>query len=116
MKGETMGRFMSWLVLLLWLSASGCSKPEAALVGTWKNVKTDSVVEFYGDHTGVIYQRANPDMPPNIPFKWTMLKGKIKVAVGAQGASSAPEAEGRLESKNTLILENDIFKKIQSEK
>jgi len=110
-------RVASWMVLLVCLVVSGCSKPEAKLVGKWKNVKTESIIEFNGDHTGVIYQRDNPDIPPNIPFKWTMLKdNQIKVAVGAPGASSAPEAHGRLESKDTLILENDTFKKIIPEK
>ncbi len=110
-------RVASWMVLLVWLAVSGCSKPEAKLVGKWKNVNTDSIIEFNENHTGIIYQRANPDIPPNVPFKWTMLKdNQIKVAVGAPGATSAPEAHGRLESKDTLILENDTFKKINTEK
>ena len=110
-------RVTSWMVLLVWLVVSGCSKPEAKLVGKWKNIKTESIIEFNGDHTGVIYQRDTPYMVPNIPFKWTMLKdNQINVAVGAQGVSSAPEAHGRLESKDTLILENDTFRKIIPEK
>jgi hypothetical protein len=92
----------------------GCSKPESRLVGTWTNEKTTSSIEFNKDHTGVIYQRTNPNIPPNIPFRWTMLEnGQFKVEVGGGGAPNAPAATGRLEGKDTLVLENDTFKKVQ---
>lgn len=98
--------------LILLVCLSGCSKPESKLIGKWVNESTASSIEFNKEHTGEIFQRTNPAMPPYIPFKWTMLDDRqFKVEVGAPGNSTAPVAKGRLEGDDTLILENDRFKK-----
>lgn len=100
------------VVLLVLLSVLGCSKPETKLVGTWTNEKTSSSMEFRSDKTGVIHQRTHTNIPPDIEFKWTMLDGdQFKVEVNMPGAATAQEARGKLEAKDTMVLDNDTFKK-----
>ncbi len=107
-------RFRSWMLFFVLMAVLGCSKPESKLIGTWVNEKTSSSIEFNKDHTGAIFQRTNPNMPPNIPFRWTMLEGNnFRVEVGEPGAANAPVANGMLEGKDTLKLENDTFKKVK---
>ena len=114
--GETM-RFLStksWAVLFLLATLLGCSKPESRLVGSWMNEKTSSSIEFNTDKTGVIHQRTNPQLPPDIPFKWTMLSGgEFKVEVAMPWSANAPAAQGRLEGKDTMTLGEDSFKKMK---
>jgi hypothetical protein len=107
-------RNTSWLPFLVLMLVLGCSRPESRLVGKWMNEKTSSTIEFNKDKTGAIYQRNSPNLPPNIPFKWTMLKDdEFQVEVGAPGSTNAPAAHGRLTTKDTLLLENDTFKKMK---
>jgi len=104
----------SWAVLFLLATLLGCSKPESKLVGTWMNEKTSSNIVFNMDKTGVIHQRTNPQLPPDIPFKWTLLSGgEFKVEVTMPGSPSAPAAQGRLEGKDTMVLGEDSFKKVK---
>lgn len=103
-----------FIVVMAFFLVAGCSKPESKLIGAWSNTKTESRIEFNKDHTGAIYQRTNPNIPPNIPFRWTMLgDSQFKVEVGVPGATNAPAANGRLEGKDMMILENDTFKKVK---
>lgn len=102
------------LLFLLLLSVLGCSKPESRLIGKWINEKTSSVMEFNSDKTGVIHQRTRADIPPDISFNWTMVgKDQFTVQVSLPGAQSPPAARGRLEAKDTFILEDDTFKKMK---
>ena len=99
--------------LSLLVTTFGCNKPETQLVGAWKNVKTTSSIEFSGDHTGVILQRTNPLLPPNITFKWKMLKAnEFAVEVPVEGKSAAPQALGRIEKNDTIVLDNDTFQRV----
>ena len=100
-------------ILLVLLFVSGCSKPEDKLVGRWLNDKTSNGIEFEKNHSGAIFQRTDPSMPPNIPFKWTMIDDhQFKVDVGAPGTANAPTAKGRVEG-DTLTLENDKFTRVK---
>jgi hypothetical protein len=101
----------SFAILFLLLSALSCSKPESKVVGTWVNEKTSSSIEFKGDKTGNIHQRTQANIPIDLEFKWTMLGDKLKVEVNVPGAPAPSTAEGHLEGSDTLVLQNDTFKK-----
>lgn len=101
-------------LLLLLLTVFGCNKPESKLVGTWNNVKTPSSIQFNQDKTGVIFQRTNPQLPQQILFKWAMLKDNdFIVEVLVQGNVSPPQAHGTLKEDDTIVLDNDTFKKVK---
>lgn len=103
-----------YALLVLLVAVVGCSKPESKLVGAWKNVKTASSIEFNKDHTGVILQRTNPQLPPNITFKWSMVKdNEFVVEVPIEGKTGAPQARGRIEKDDTIVLDNDVFTKVK---
>jgi hypothetical protein len=102
------------LLFLLLINIPSCSKPESKLVGTWINEKTSSSIEFNKDKTGVIFQRTNPHLPPNIPFRWEMLKdGEFKVETGAPDHPEGPSAKVTLVGKDTIVIDNDTFKKVK---
>ena len=96
------------------LAAAGCNRQDSKLVGTWQNVKTPSSIQFDKENKGVIYQRTNPGLPPNIAFKWTMLKENgFIVEVPVEGSAGAPQAHGKIGDDDTIVIENDTFKKVQ---
>lgn len=99
--------------LLFVVGAFGCQKPESKLVGTWNNVKTPSSIQFNADKTGQILQKTNPNLPPQIPFQWAMVKGNdFQVQVSVQGMKG-PEAHGTLKEDGTIVIDADTFKKAQ---
>ena len=101
----------TFAVLSLFATLLGCSKPEDKLVGTWQNVKTQSSIQFNKDKTGVIFQRTNPQLPPNITFKWAMVKDNdFMVEVPMQGTATQ-KANGALQDNETIVLEGDTFKR-----
>ncbi len=104
----------SFAVFFLLLSVLSCSKPESKVVGTWINEKTSSSIEFKKDKTGVIHQRTQANIPADLGFKWTMTGDKqFKVEVNMPGAPAPATAEGHLEGSDTLVLQNDTFKKMK---
>jgi hypothetical protein len=104
----------SLALLLLLIPLVGCSKPESKMVGKWANEKTSSSIEFNSNKTGVIHQRTQAGLPSDLAFTWTMLDDKqFKVEVIVPGAPSAPTALGKLEGSDTLVLENDTFRKMK---
>ncbi len=114
-EGKTMRSVITSLTIMLCLlSFSACSKPESKLVGTWINEKTSSSMEFKSDKTGVIHQKTHADIPADLAFKWTMLGDKqFRVEATVPGSPDLSTAEGRLEGSDTLILQNDTFKKMK---
>jgi hypothetical protein len=87
---------------------------ESGAISTWTNEKTSSSIEFKRDKNGVIHQRTQANLPADNEFKWAMQGDKqFKVEVIMPGASSPATAEGRLEGSNTLVLQNDTFKKMK---
>jgi hypothetical protein len=102
------------VVILLLMPLLGCSKPESKLVGTWVNERTSSSIEFNSNKTGVIHQRTQANVPSDLAFTWTMLGDKqLRVEVTVPGAPAPATAEGRLEGSDTLVLQNDTFKKMK---
>jgi len=113
-EGKTMRSAITSLAILLCLSVVACSKPESKLVGTWINEKTSSSMEFNSDKTGVIHQRTQADIPADLAFKWTVLGDKqFRVEVTVPGDPAPATAEGRLEGSDTLVLQNDTFRKMK---
>jgi hypothetical protein len=114
-EGKTMrSAITSLAILLCLLSVFACSKPESKLVGTWINEKTSSSMEFNSDKTGIIHQRTQIKIPADLPFKWTMLGDKqFRVEVTVPGAPAPATAEGRLEGSDTLVLQNDTFRRMK---
>lgn len=102
------------VVFLLLLSIMGCSKPESKLVGKWKSDKTSTIMEFKNNKTGVIHPSPRSNLPPDIEFKWTILNDDLfKVEMSVPGASTPPAGLGKLETNDSLVLEDDTFKKIK---
>jgi hypothetical protein len=103
-----------FVMLLLLLSVLACSKPESRVIGTWVNEKTSSSIEFKNDKTGVIHQKTQANIPPDLEFKWAMLGNKqFKVEVNMPGASAPATSEGHLEGSDTLVIRSDTFKKMR---
>jgi hypothetical protein len=104
----------SLAVLLCLLAVIACSKPESKLVGNWINEKTSSTMEFKSDKTGVIHQKTQADISADLAFKWTMSGDKkFRVEVTLPGAQAPATAEGHLEGSDTLVLQNDTFRKMK---
>jgi hypothetical protein len=98
-------------LLLFVAGAFGCQKQESKLVGTWNSVKTPSSIKFNADKTGEIMQKTNPNLPPLIPFQWTLVKGNdFQVQVTMNG-KKGPEAHGTINDDGTIVLDTDTFKK-----
>lgn len=107
-------RIRSWLLLSLLLPVLGCSKPESSLVGKWASEKTATVMEFNSDKTGVIHPRSGTNLPPSIDFKWTMEGAdQFRVEMTLPGAAAAPTGVGRLVEKDSMIFEDDPFRKMK---
>lgn len=104
----------SLATLFCLLSIFACSKPESKLIGTWVNEKTPSSITFNNDHTGVIHQRTQADLPADLVFKWTMLgSDQFRVDVLVSGAAAGPAAQGTIVGNDTMVLQNDTFKKMK---
>lgn len=104
----------SLAVLLCLLFLMSCRKPEPTVVGKWLNEKTSSTMEFNSDKTGVIHQKTQANIPADLAFKWTMLGNRqFRVEVTVPGAQAPVAAEGRLEGSDTLVLQNDTFRKMK---
>ncbi|QEM69089.1 hypothetical protein FO488_13585 [Geobacter sp. FeAm09] len=64
-----------WLLLTCLTIATGCSKPESQIYGTWKAEGFDFVAEFVNDHTGISTNNMG-----KTPFTWMVLDdGRIKI-------------------------------------
>ena len=107
--------FKSWLLIILLIPIIACSKTEPGVVGKWKNEKTSSSIEFYSNKTGVIHQTTHADMPRDLEFRWTMLNAdQFEIVVNIPGSPNAePRAVGKLEGNDTLVLQEDTFKKMK---
>jgi hypothetical protein len=104
----------SLTIMLCLVSVFACSKPESKLVGTWINEKTSSSMEFKSDKTGIIHQKTQVNIPADLAFKWTMLGDKqFRVEVTVPASPDPATAEGSLEGSDTLVLQNDTFKKMK---
>ncbi len=105
----------SWLFIILLIPILACSKTEPGVVGKWKNEKTSSSIEFFSNKTGVIHQTTHADLASDLAFKWTMLNAnKFEIVVNIPGSPNAePRAVGKLEGNDTLVLQEDTFKKMK---
>lgn len=100
-------------VVLLGLIAA-CSKPESKLIGTWKSAKTASTIEFKQDKTGVISLKSGENLPPVIPFTWTVQEdGQFAIEIRPAGAPTPSTGRGKVEKDGTLVLEGDMFQKMK---
>ncbi len=108
-------RFKSWVLIILLIPIIACSKTESGIVGKWKNVKTSSSIEFYSNKTGIIHQTTHADLAPDLEFKWTMLHDdQFEIVVDMPGSPKAePRAVGKLMGNDTLVLQEDTFKKMK---
>lgn len=110
MEGTTVKRtIFACLVMVLCLIAAGCSKPESRLVGKWVG-KTGSF-DFMKDKTGIINPPEGIALPRNVPFKWSV-QGSDTVRIDV-GPPVGKTFFGKLESKDSLIIEDDKFVKQQ---
>jgi len=102
------------LLMVLLIPVLGCSKPESKVAGKWINEKTSSSIEFNSDKTGVIHQRTQVGLPPDLAFRWKMVNdGQFEVEVTVPGNPTPSKATGKLEGNDILVLQNDTFKKMK---
>lgn len=101
------GTIKTLAMLLSLFAFIGCSKPESKIIGTWNNVQTQSSIQFNKDKSGVILQKTHPQLPPQIAFKWSMVKDADFLVQVPNG----PEARGTLKDDDTIVLDNDTFKR-----
>lgn len=95
------------LVMVLCLIVAGCSKPESRLIGKWMG-KTGSF-EFMKDKTGTINPPEGVALPRNVQFKWSVQgNDTVRIDVGPPVGKSY---FGKLESGDSLIIEDDKFVK-----
>jgi hypothetical protein len=101
-------RFIGLVMVLCFLVMTGCSKPEAVLVGKWVG-KTGSF-EFFKDKTGLINPSAGQtSLPTNVPFKWSVVgSDEVRMLFPISGGRTI---FGKLESRKVLIVEDDRFMK-----
>lgn len=106
--GKKVGTF------ILMLSLCACSSPESKLVGRWVSDKTATVMEFSDNKTGIIHLRGGENLPPDVPFTWTMQdSSKFTVMMVLPGLSSPRSGKGALTGNDALVLEDDPFKKVK---
>ena len=94
------------LAMILCLFMTACSK-ESKLIGKW--VGDTGSFEFSKDKTGLINPPQGTNLPTNVPFKWSM-QGSDTVRMDV-GAPVGRMYFGRLESSDTLIIEDGKFVK-----
>ncbi|HEX9022898.1 MAG TPA: hypothetical protein VF799_03570 [Geobacteraceae bacterium] len=95
------------LFVVFCLITAGCGKPESKLVGTWVG-KTGSFV-FMQDKTGVINPPEGVALPRDVRFKWS-IQGSDTVRIDV-GPPIQKSYFGKLENKDSLIIEDDKFVK-----
>ena len=107
--------FISWLLIILLIPILACSKTGSGIVGKWKNENSPSSIEFYSNKTGVIHQTTHAGMARDLTFRWTMLNAQqFEIVVNIPGSSKAEtRAVGKLEGNDTLVLQEDTFKKMK---
>ncbi len=89
------------------LVIAACGRPESKLIGKWMG-KTGSF-EFMKDKTGVINPPEGVALPHNVRFKWSVQgNDMVRIDVGPPVQKSY---FGKLENKNSLIIEDDKFVK-----
>jgi hypothetical protein len=100
------------LLMILLLTAPGCSKPEPSLVGKWTSEKTSSVIEFNKDSTGIVHLKTPTNQVQSVPFKWEMKgDGKFTVHMSLPGTSEVRSGNGSIQKNGQMVLEDDPFKK-----
>ncbi len=95
------------LLITICLVIAGCGKPESKLIGKWVG-KTGSFV-FMKDKTGVINPPEGIALPRNVQFKWS-IQGNDTVRIDV-GPPVQKSYFGKLESRDSLIIEDDKFVK-----
>ncbi len=113
--------FKSWAALLLLVPVLSCSKPdstadrpESKMAGKWISTKTATVMEFNSNKTGVVHLKTDAKLPPDIQFKWTMYPdNQFSVDMIVPGAANVPTGRGKLITDDTMVFEDDTFKKTQ---
>ena len=100
-------KYFAFLVMVLCLLTAGCGKPESRLVGKWVG-KTGSF-EFMKDKSGVINPPEGIALPRNVQFKWS-IQGSDTVRIDV-GTPVWKIYFGKLESRDSLIIEEDKFVK-----
>ena len=94
---------------LLCMLVVACGKPESRLVGKWAG-RTGSI-EFFKNKTGVINPPPGANLPLNTPFTWSVQgSDTVKMDVGAPAGRTT---FGKLEGKDSLIVEDDKFIKLK---
>lgn len=93
--------------IVLCLGIVACSKPESKLVGKWVG-KTGNF-EFTADKNGVMTLPQVPAAKLSFPYKWSMQGDDVVAMVFAQPINKT--IFGKLESKTSLIIEDDKFTK-----
>ena len=102
----------SLVLLILLIPVLGCGK-QGNPVGKWKSEKTADIMEFNKNNTGVIHLAKPGKYPPMIEFNWTMLKDQqLKIEMHIPGAAPLRPGQGRIEGKNTMVFEDDVFKRL----
>ncbi len=95
------------LLMSFCLVFAGCSNPESRLVGKWVG-KTGSF-SFAKNKTGIINPPEGVPLPRNVPFNWS-IQGSDTVRIDV-GPPVGRTYFGKMENKNALIIEDDIFVK-----
>jgi hypothetical protein len=95
------------LLMVICLSTAGCGKPESRFIGKWVG-KTGSF-DFLKDKTGVINPPEGIALPRNVQFKWS-IQGNDMVRIDV-GPPVGKTYFGKMESKDSLVIEDDKFVK-----
>jgi hypothetical protein len=95
------------ILLMLFVIALGCSKPESKFTGTW--IGRTGSFQFSNDRTGVINPPGGVNLPKNVQFKWS-LQGNDTVRIDV-GPPVGKIFFGKLVSNDNLIIEDDKFVK-----
>lgn len=95
------------LFMVFFLFTAGCGGPESKLVGKWVG-KTGSF-EFMKDKTGIVNPPEGIALPRNVRFIWSV-QGSDTVRIDV-GPPIQKSFFGKLENKNSLIIEEDKFVK-----
>jgi hypothetical protein len=95
------------VVMVLCLLVAGCGKPESWLVGKW--VGKSGSFDFMKDKTGFINPPQGVALPRNVQFKWSVQgSDTVRIDVGPPVGKSY---FGKMESRDSLIIEDDKFVK-----
>jgi hypothetical protein len=101
---------ISLLLFVFCICLAGCGNPESRLIGKW--VGKSGSFEFKKDKSGLINPPAGiVDLPRNVPFKW-VVQGRDSVRIDV-GPPIGKSYFGKLEGKDSLIIEDDKFTKLK---